>query len=153
MIKAVIFDCDGTILNPQGGVPYPGIPELLQRLEENEFDLYVWTGRDGPSLSLFLQKFGLSKYFKDTRTAGECLPKPHPEGLRQMLGEMEPSQCVVIGDSWADMKGAKNFGAHGIGAVWSSHAQEETLKEFGAQVLATRPMDCHDLILSLGIMT
>ena len=148
MIKAVIFDCDGTILNPQGHGPYPGIPELLQRLKENEFDLYIWTGRDGPSLSLFLQKFGLSKYFQDTRSAGECLPKPHPEGLRQMLGEMGPSQCVVIGDSWADMKGAQNFGAYGIGALWGSGAKVETLIEFGSQALVSSPMDCYDVILS-----
>jgi len=151
VIRAVIFDCDGTLMNVESGSPtvYPGIPELLQRLEENEFQLYIWTGRDSASLQKFLLHFSLAKYFTDIRTANDSAPKPHPEGLRQMLKGINPSQCVVIGDSWADMKGATNFGAHGIGALWNKGAHGETLTEFGAKTLVSSPLDCYTVILSL----
>jgi len=150
MIKAVIFDCDGTLMNTEGRTPtvYAGIPELLQRLQENEFELYVWTGRDKPSLQRFLQQCGLAKYFLDIRCSGDCSPKPHPDGLRQMLDGKLPAQCVVIGDSWADMKGADNFGAHGIGALWNKSVDPETLKEYGARALVSTPALCYDVILS-----
>lgn len=150
MIKAVIFDCDGTLLNNSGKRPavYPGIPELLRRLHDNEFELFVWTGRDSPSLNQFLREFQLGKYFLDIRCSGDCSPKPHPEGLRQMLQGKTPSQCVVIGDSWADMKGAENFGAHSIGALWSPEANRALLTEFGAKALVQTPPLCYDVILS-----
>lgn len=150
MIKYVIFDCDGTLLNPAGmkAQAYPGILELLQRLSLNEFELFVWTGRDAPSLHKFLQSQHLAKYFRDQRAAGECAPKPHPDGLRQMLPGVDPSQCVVIGDSWADMKGARNFGAKSIGALWHKGTDAEALKEFGATALVSTPADCYDVILS-----
>ncbi len=50
-MKAVVFDCDGTLLDMQkGGKPFKGIVELLQKLQEQDFKLYVWTARDRLSL-------------------------------------------------------------------------------------------------------
>ena len=152
MIKAVIFDCDGTIMNTESGRPslYPGMLELLQRLAENEFELFIWTGRDAPSLNQFLREFQIGKYFSDIRCAGDCASKPQPDGLVQMLAHLKPHECVVIGDSWADMAGAKTFGAFGIAALWNTQVSRAHLMEAGATTSAVKPPDCYDVILKLG---
>lgn len=149
MHKAVVFDCDGTLLDTSGSKfrAYAGIPELLHRLKQQDYGLFVWTGRDRPSTEKYLQEFGLRRFFEDIRCAGDCAPKPHVEGLKQLLGHFDPSRCVVIGDSWADMKGAKLFGAFALGAVWNKQASPEALTEFGAEVLVSQPSDCYDVIL------
>lgn len=146
-LRHVIFDCDGTLLNvEQGGTPYAGIPELLQKLMNAEFQIYVWTGRDRPSTLKLLEKNNLMRYVHDLRTSPEVAPKPYPQGLQEMLQGVDPKNCVMIGDSWADMKGGSLFGCHVIGAVWSSRADRAALKEFGAQVLVSSPAECYDAI-------
>ncbi len=146
----VVFDCDGTLLNmEQGGVPFEGIPELLHRLTQLEVELYLWTARDRASLMRYLQAKNLLRYFKDIRTSGEAAPKPYPEALQSMLKGIDPSMCAMIGDSWADMRGAKTFGCHAIGALWDKSADRENLKEFGADVLVSTPSECYDALLRI----
>lgn len=148
--RHIIFDCDGTLLNTQGqGQPYDGIPELLHRLVAADCHLYVWTGRDRASTLRMLQEHNLFRYFQDLRTASEMTAKPHPQGLQDMLKGVDPSLCAVVGDSWADMKGARLFGAYALGAVWNPQASTEALTEFGAQALAATPRDCYDTLLRL----
>lgn len=148
--RHIVFDCDGTLLNTQvKGLPYEGIPELLHRLLADDCRLYVWTGRDRASTLRLLQEQNLLRYFHDMRTASEMTPKPHPQGLQDMLNGVDPSFVVVVGDSWADMKGARLFGASALGATWNPQASIEALTEFGAQALAATPRDCYDTLLRL----
>jgi phosphoglycolate phosphatase-like HAD superfamily hydrolase len=148
-IRQVVFDCDGTLLEVEAEVKvYSGIPELLHRLSTLGLRLTVWTGRDRASTLRLLQETGLMRFFDDLRTASEMEPKPHPQGLKELLVNEDPQHCVVIGDSWADMRGAQLFGCHALGAVWNGKAQGETLKEFGAKKLVATPSECYDSILS-----
>lgn len=57
-------------------------------------------------------------------------PKPDPSGLFQCCGEIEldPKECVYIGDSPSDAVAAKNAGMIAIGVLWGSHP-EESLKK------------------------
>lgn len=146
----VVFDCDGTLLDTNGEFKlFPGILRLIQLLHSEGHQIYVWTGRDPRSTQQLMNALGVAPYLSDTRSAGQCAGKPSSEGLRQMLTGVSPSQCVVIGDSWADMAGAREWGAHGIGAVWNSQVDGETLREYGAQSLAVTPEDCYNLLLRL----
>lgn len=148
--RHIIFDCDGTLLNTQNkGQPFEGIPELLHRLMAADYQLYVWTGRDRTSTQRLLQEHNLMRFFQDLRTASEMTPKPHPQGLQDMLKGIDPSVCAVVGDSWSDMKGARLFGAYALGAVWNPQTSPEALTEFGAHALAATPRDCYDTLLRL----
>ncbi len=149
-LRHIVFDCDGTLLNmEQGGIPFTGIPELLQKLVNEEFQLYIWTGRDRPSTLKLLEKNHLMRYIHDLRTSPEVAPKPYPQGLQEMLSGIDPKNCVMIGDSWADMKGAQLFGCHALGAAWDKKVDRAALKEFGAQTLVSSPGECYDAILRI----
>ncbi len=147
----VVFDCDGTLLDAERGIAsFAGIAELVSKLHQGGHTLYVWTGRDPRSTQAVLKQLELASYFHDTRSAGECAGKPDPEGLQQMLTNVPPSQCVVIGDSWADMAGARQFGAWAIAALWDKRADGEVLRSFGAHALAETPAQCYAHVLRLA---
>lgn len=57
-------------------------------------------------------------------------PKPDPSGLLQCCNEinLEPSQCVYIGDSPSDAVAADNAGMVAIGVLWGSHPKESLQK-------------------------
>jgi phosphoglycolate phosphatase len=148
--RHIVFDCDGTLLNSKdNGKPFKGMGELLHRLKEAECTLYIWTGRDRASLEKWLTETNLRRYFTEIRCSHEAQPKPHPEGLKEMLKDVDATHCAVVGDTWADMKGAKMFGAHAVGALWDGAANREALLEFGADVLVASPEECYNVLLQM----
>jgi phosphoglycolate phosphatase len=150
MKKSVVFDCDGTLLNMRdNGTAFEGIAELLHRLKSQDFALYVWTARDRYSFEKYMAQTHLLRFFDDTWTSSDGANKPSSEGIKKLVGATRPEDVVVIGDSWSDMQGAQLFGAHGLGAVWDEQADGETLKAFGAKMLAARPQECFDLIIQI----
>lgn len=57
-------------------------------------------------------------------------PKPSPDGLWQVCKDLQldPEQCVYIGDSPSDGMAAKNAGMAAIGVMWGSYP-EDRLRE------------------------
>ncbi len=151
-MKHVVFDCDGTLLDmdaPAGVRAYPGIPELLARLDAAGCRLYVWTGRDRASTLRYLRQVDLLRFFHDLRTSSEGPPKPHPQGILDLLDGARPSTAAVVGDSWADMQGARAAGCVALGACWNPRSSKGVLSEHGAHALAESPEGCYDLLLRL----
>jgi phosphoglycolate phosphatase len=126
---------------------FPGIRELLTKLQEQEFELYVWTARDRFSTLEILKSVNALHFFLDLKTSTDTPVKPHLSGLKAMVGEMNPKDVIVIGDSYTDILGAKNFGAKSIGATWCPNSQPQILTEMGAWALANTPQDCYNLLL------
>ena len=105
--RHIVFDCDGTLLNSKdNGKPFKGMGELLHRLKEAECTLYIWTGRDRASLEKWLTETNLRRYFTEIRCSHEAQPKPHPEGLKEMLKDVDATHCAVVGAEAAPPKGA-----------------------------------------------
>lgn len=127
---------------------FDGVKELLGELSKSQFLLYVWTGRDRKTTLEILKALGVAQMFLDFRCIDDTISKPHPQGLYEMLGrDCDPSKVVVIGDSFTDIRGAKNFGCLSIGANWSSHTSAFALEEEGADHVVDGPMDCLKIIL------
>ncbi len=57
-------------------------------------------------------------------------PKPDPSGLLQCCSEidLQPNQCVYIGDSPSDAVAADRAGMIAIGVLWGSHPKESLQK-------------------------
>lgn len=147
MAKHVVFDCDGTLVNTSSYryLLFPGIKELLADLSA-DCALYVWTARDRLSTERILKEFGVLHYFDSISTPDDALPKPHIEGIKSLVGDYSKSSICMIGDSSADIIGAKNFGVVGIGATWGGHVSAENLMSVGADFIVSDPVDCSKLI-------
>lgn len=125
---------------------FDGIKELILKLEELGYRLYVWTARDRASTLSILKSLDVAKHFYDFRCMDDTIPKPHPMGLDELVGEFDRSKIMMIGDSPTDIRGAKSFGCRSIGALWCSFSNEENLREMEADFLAKSPLDCLEII-------
>lgn len=79
-----------------------------------------------------LENFGLAKYFQYIITALDTSsPKPSPEAFikctRQLGVKME--ECIVVGDSIADIKAGKNSGAKTVAVLSGIFTREELERE------------------------
>ena len=123
-----------------------GVKELILKLGEMGYRLYVWTGRDRASTLRILKELDVAKYFYDFRCMDDTIPKPHPMGLKELVGEFDPSKVIMIGDSTTDIQGANSFGCKSIGAIWCNFADEVRLKKMGADFIVSSPLDCLKII-------
>jgi phosphoglycolate phosphatase len=150
MIKHVVFDHDGTLVNMQQDRRlFPGMAQLLTELSSEGIKLYVWTARDRYSCIKILKSLDIIGIFEDISTATDCEPKPNPQGLKNMLEGVDPSVVAMVGDSFTDMVGANNYGALAIGAIWDNPTTRvrEVLLEMGAKHICQTVDECKKLLL------
>ena len=129
-------------------VLFDGIREVLIKLGESGYRLYVWTARDRMSTLAILKSLDVAKFFYDFRCLDDTIPKPHPKGLEEMLGEADKSKVIMIGDSITDLQGAKEFGCKSVAALWCTHVSEDHLDEIGPSFKAKTPRECLEIIES-----
>lgn len=100
---------------------FPGISSLLQTLKSKGLKLAVLSADVLPNIHHFLCAQHLNTYIDFCQGVEPGLLKPNPKLLDLTctgLG-ISPSQCLVIGDSSADIELAKRGGAAGaIGVAW-----------------------------------
>ncbi|MCO4794975.1 MAG: HAD-IA family hydrolase [Bacteriovoracaceae bacterium] len=118
---------------------FDGIKDLLQELSKKGYCLYVWTGRDRVSTLDILNDLKAISWFYDFRTASDGIPKPHPQGMEELVGSFDKNKVVLIGDSVADQLGASQYGCHFLAASWCPNAKFENLLH---DDLIKRPLDC-----------
>lgn len=121
VFSALGFDFDGTIFETyfrqclnESAILVEGAEELLDYLSKNYI---VCSASNGPYKQQIhrLEVAGLSKYFTHhfiSENIGFSKPsKEYFDGCLSILKDIEPSQCVMIGDSEsADITGGKNAG-------------------------------------------
>lgn len=103
---------------------YEGIPELLQMLTDAGAYLAAFTGKGRRTAEITLEQTGLSKYFKLLVSGDDVVNhKPHCEGILKIIEASgnPPERTVMIGDSVADIKAAKDAGVKVYSCVWDSY--------------------------------
>lgn len=141
LIQALIAET--SVLNLKHPVPalYPGIKQCLGQLEELQVACYVWTGRDRASSLRIFKAHDILKHFTEMSFSDTSIPKPHPEGLCQMLEEIPKSKIALIGDSGVDIQGAKNFSIPCVVVDWEKKIQHHEYLDFGAQQIVMEPAE------------
>jgi phosphoglycolate phosphatase len=118
---------------------YPGIPELLQRLQDDGYPLYVVTSKPTVYADRIIRHFGLDHFFLDVygpELDGRFDEKV--ELIEFILREraLDPKRTVMIGDRARDIESGKAHGTCTIGVVYGFGGLEE--------IAAARPDEiCH----------
>lgn len=115
---------------------YPGISDLLMRYKaEHGENLHhgALSNACGAYVRAVLKENRVHDLFRVQLGADEVpAPKPHPHGLLQCCEALnvDPRQCIYIGDSPTDGQAAHAAGMPSIGVTWGSHPVESVKAAF-----------------------
>ena len=100
---------------------YPGIPEVLEELWQQEHKLAILTNKPTKISTDIVAGLGIGRYFFHIY-GGDSLfgKKPDPEGIRLLREEAgEPTgNTLMVGDSAVDVQTARNAGVRCCGVGW-----------------------------------
>lgn len=118
-------------------VPYPGMTELLETLQQRGHRLYVATSKPQDLTDDILGKFGLAGYFSFICGADWSQHRDTKDSvIRHLLKQLEPGMPrVMVGDTVFDVEGAAVFGIPTVGVAWG-YGTEQELREAGAVDIA-----------------
>lgn len=111
---------------------FTGIPEVLQKLVQQEKQLFVVSSKKSEVLLRNLQTLQIDTYFKDIIGSDKVTHyKPHPAGILKLieLYNLNPEEMIMIGDAIFDLQMAKAAGVQSCGVTWGSHSKEKLQKE------------------------
>lgn len=101
--------------------PFPGMPELLARLERDGVRWGIVTNKPGALTEPLLEALGL-RARAGAVVSGDTLPqrKPHPEPLLHAAAQLgiEPCECVYVGDAERDVLAARAAGMRAVAACF-----------------------------------
>ena len=156
MIKAVIFDMDGVLVD-SGQITSDGRFPLVQNAkklvealaESGQYLLGLSTSSHRSSAEAVLGREGVMKYLQASTCGNEVkFGKPDPEVFIRTIEKLgvEPGECVVIEDSANGMRGAKAAGA----LVIARKARHNERQDFSsADAVVEDLLDVLDILKSL----
>ena len=127
--------------------PYPGIRELLEKLQQEGHRLYVATSKPETTSVSILEHFDLARYF--TRICGASFDhnrSTKDQVIAYLLDETgERSSMIMVGDTTFDVLGAKFHGIPCIGVSWG-YGKVEDMEAAGAAAIAHSTEDLYNLL-------
>jgi N-acetyl-D-muramate 6-phosphate phosphatase len=126
----------------------PGVKEMLESLQ-NKYPMAVVSARDESSTLAFLEKFGLTGYFREIVTAITARhTKPFPDPILYAADKMgvAPENCLMIGDTTVDIRAGKSAGTQTVG-VLCGFGEEDELKKRGADIILESTAQLADILL------
>ena len=107
---------------------YPGVEEALSKLGGRKSTA---TTKGTPMTRIVLELFGLLPYFDHVQGTDGFPAKPRPDVILKSLDvfEIKPSECLMVGDSPADMEAGRNAGVR-ICAVRYGYGNVEQMARF-----------------------
>lgn len=131
---------------------FPGVFKLLEELKKDNVLLSIVTSRNLKPLLTVMDVHKITPFFKTMRSAQDMIDrgyrgKPHPDKLNCVLREFDfpCEKAVMVGDTFMDIKMAKNAGVKAVGVLWGYH-DETTLREHGADEIADTPEKLYEVI-------
>jgi N-acetyl-D-muramate 6-phosphate phosphatase len=123
----------------------PGVKEMLENLGKR-YPLAVVSARDEHTTRLFLEQFDLVPYFRKIATALTCKhTKPFPDPVLWAAEQMnvQPGECLMVGDTTVDIRAGRAAGAQTVGVLCGFGEEVELCKQQADMILATTPELVH----------
>lgn len=122
--------------------PYPGIPELLEKLKSNGAKLAVVSNKFYAATQELVRHFFGDWVEVAIGERPDIRKKPAPDTVLEALRQLDMSRetAVYIGDSDVDIDTARNCGMPCISVLWGFRSKEFLL-EHGATRLVTNPSE------------
>jgi phosphoglycolate phosphatase len=128
--------------------PYPGIPELLDRLKGMGWPLAVLSNKDHENAVAVVTRYfpGVFDLILGV-VPGTRPPKPDLAGAKEILSfiKREPRDVYYFGDTDVDMGLALNMGFTPVGVAWGFRTPE-SIMEAGAKLMLNSPEDFFSFI-------
>lgn len=136
-----------TTIGKYENYPYPGVPELLEKLKADGHRLFVATSKpEGMSVDI-LTKFGLAPYFE--KICGATLDGTRgkkAQVIAYLLAQCEDVEnAVMIGDTAYDVIGAAEHGIPTIGVAWG-YGEVADMEKAGAAGIAETPEQLYEML-------
>ena len=136
--------------NPKRGgfLLIPGVRETLIKLSPH-FPMSVVSARGGRSTRIFLDQFDLNPFFRAVATAHTCThTKPYPDPILWAAEQMgvQPSECLMIGDTTVDIRAARAAGAQSVG-VLCGFGERDELERAGADLILESTAQLAEVLL------
>ncbi len=122
---------------------YPGIADMLDMLSSRGFGLGILSNKPQEFTTLCVKRFLNRWKFRAVLGERPGIPrKPAPDGAIEAAQtlDIDPSQCIYIGDTSIDMKTARSAGMFPIGVLWGFRDRKE-LQDSGAGHILQQPKD------------
>ena len=127
--------------------PYPGIPELLAKLQAQGHDLYVATSKPEATALEVMNHFDLSRYF--TKICGATMDEARnskDKVIAYLLAACGRGENIImVGDTVYDVIGAKAHGIPTIGVSWG-YGKADEMSEAGALAIAQSVEELYQLL-------
>ncbi|MGN0706740.1 MAG: HAD family hydrolase [Faecalibacterium sp.] len=127
--------------------PYPGIPEMLDALDDAGVQTAVFSNKAHSLCGKILEHY-FGPRFAAVRGSMPGVPtKPDPAGLYALMEELDadPAQTLFVGDSDVDILTGHNAALPALGVLWGFRDAQE-LTAAGADALAHTPKEILEYI-------
>ena len=129
--------------------PFPGMLELLARLERDGIRWGIVTNKPGALTEPLVEALGLRSR-AGVVVSGDTLPerKPHPAPLwhaAERLG-VEPPECVYVGDAERDVLAARAAGMRAVVACFGYLGPADDPRSWPADAWVDAPHEIYDLL-------
>lgn len=118
-------------IDPTPSQLFPGVRDVLDILNAQDYLLAVATGKARSGLDRVLELTGLSGFFHASRCADETFSKPHPQMLHEIMLELDVAvhETLMIGDTEYDMQMSQNAGTHALAVSYGVHSLPRLLQQ------------------------
>lgn len=131
-------------------LPYDGVVEMLEKLQDNGVVLNVLSNKPDEFVKDMMAKLFLTVRFNYAWGKRPDYPtKPNPASVNAILhaSSADKGECIYIGDSNVDVITAKNAGIDFCGVLWGFRTREELVNE-GAKITASTADELYQVIMN-----
>ena len=132
-------------------VVFSGLKQVLDSCHQNSIPWGIVTNKPLKYTAPLLTEIGLDKQSATTVCPDHVAnPKPDPEALLLACSQMNinPSDCIYIGDHIRDIQAGKSAGMRTIAAEWGYIEEFENTSHWQADWIVKKSTDLHTLLFS-----